>query len=60
MKFCNFHLNNYLIEQTPTETSAGGILLYINKRVYYELRNDLKIYHPGKIESTFIEIICSK
>ena len=27
----NLHLDNYSIEQTPTETSAGGILLYISK-----------------------------
>ena len=56
----NLHLDNYSIEQTPTETSAGGTLLYINKRLSYQLRNDLKLYHPGKTESTFIEIICSK
>ena len=56
----NLHLDNYLIEQTPTETSAGGTLLYISKRLSYQLRNDLKLYHPGKIESTFIEIIFSK
>ena len=56
----NLHLDNYSIEQTPTETSAGGTLLYINKRLSYQLRNDLKLYHPGKIESIFIEIICSK
>ena len=35
-------------------------MLYISKRLSYQLRNDLKLYHPGKIESTFIEIICSK
>ena len=56
----NLHLDNYSVEQTPRETSAGGTLLYINKRISYKLRNDLKLYHPGKIESTFIEIICSK
>ena len=56
----NLHLDNYSVEQTPGETSAGGTLLYINKRISYKLRNDLKLYHPGKIESTFIEIICSK
>ena len=56
----NLHLDNYSVEQTPTETPAGGTLLYINKRLSYQLRNDLKLYHPGKIESTFIEIICSK
>ena len=55
----NLHLNNYSVEQRPTETS-GGNLLYINKRLYYQLRNDLNLYHPGKIESSFIiEIICS-
>ena len=56
----NLHLNNYSIEQNPTETSAGGTLLYKSKRPSYQLRNDLKLYHPGKTESTFIEIICSK
>ena len=56
----NLHLDNYSVEQTPRETSAGGTLLYINKIISYKLRNDLKLYHPGKIESTFIEIICSK
>ena len=56
----NLHLNDYSIEQTPTETSAGGTLLYMNKRLSYQLRNDLKRYLPGKIESTFIEVICSK
>ena len=56
----NLQLNNYSIEHTPTESSAGGTLLHINKRLSYRLRNDLRIYDPGKIESTFIEIICSK
>ena len=56
----NLHLNNYSIEHTPNESSASGTLLYVNKRLSYQLRNDLWIYDPGKIESTFIEIICSK
>ena len=46
----NLHLDNSSVEQTPTETSAGGTLLYINKRLSYQLRNNLKLYHPGKIE----------
>ena len=29
----NLHLDNCSVEQTPTETSAGGTLLYINKRL---------------------------
>ena len=56
----NRQLSNYSIEHTPTESSAGGTLLYINKRLSYQLRNDLKIFDQGKIESTFIEIISSK
>ena len=56
----NLYLNNYSIEQTPMETSAVRTLLYISKRLSYQLRNDLKLDHPGKLESTFIEIICSK
>ena len=56
----NLQLSNYLIEHTPTESSAGGTLLYISKRLSYQLRNDPRLYDPGKIESTFIEIICSK
>ena len=56
----NLQLNNYSIEHTPTQSSAGGTLLYINKRLSYQLRDDLRSYDPGKIESTLIEIICSK
>ena len=56
----NLQLNNYSTEHAPTESLAGGTLFYINKRLSSQLRNDLRIYDPGKIESTFIEIICSK
>ena len=56
----NIQLNNYSIEHTPTESSAGGTLIYINKRLSYQIRNDLRIYEPGKIESNFIEVIYSK
>ena len=45
---------NYSIEHTPTKSSAGGTLLYISKRRSYQLRNDLRLYDPEKIESTFI------
>ena len=32
----NFSLQNYVIEQTPTESTAGGALLYINERHSYK------------------------
>ena len=54
----NLQLSNYSTEHTPTELSAGGTLLYISKRLSYQLRNDLRFCDPGKIESPFIEIIC--
>ena len=56
----NLQLSNYLTEHTPTELSGGGTLLYISKRLSYQLRNDLRTYDPRKIKSIFIDIICSK
>ena len=45
----NLQLSNYSIEYTTTESSAGGTLLYISKRLSYQLRNDLRLYDLGKI-----------
>ena len=52
----NLNFNNYSFEFTPTETSAGGTLLYIANHLSYKCRNDLNIYKKNKLESTFIEI----
>ena len=40
----------------PTESSAGGTLLYIHSHLSYKPRNDLSIYKPTELESSFIEI----
>ena len=58
----NIELENYSTENTPTEIADGGALLYINKRLSYQmiLRNDLNICPPSKLESIFIEIVCPK
>ena len=56
----NLQLSNYSTEHTPAESSASGTLLYKSKILSYQLRNDPRLYDPGKIELTFIEIICSK
>ena len=40
----NLNLNNYSFEFTPTETSAGGTLLYIANHLSYKCQNDLHIY----------------
>ena len=41
---------------TPTESSAGGTLLYIANYLSYESRQDLNIYKKNELESTFLEI----
>ena len=56
----NINLSNYSIEHTPTEATAGGALLYINKKHSYKIRPDLVIYKAKKLESIFIEIILLK
>ena len=60
MSSINIELENYSAEHTPTEIAPGGALLYINKRLSYHPRNDLKIYMPGKLESISIELVCPK
>ena len=56
----NINLSNYSIEHTLTEATAGGVLLYINKKHSYKIRPDLVIYKAKKLESIFIEIILLK
>ena len=53
----NICLPNYLYEHTPTESSKGGTLLYLDKNLKYKLRKDRNIDHKRMIESTFVEII---
>ena len=48
------------MEHTPTESSAGGALLYINKKYSYQPRNDLNIYKSDYLESISVEIIMPK
>ena len=47
----NLDLNNYSFEFNPTETSAGGTLLYIANHLSYKCRNDLNIYKKNELES---------
>ena len=53
----NVSLQNYVIEQIPTESTAGGALLYINKRHSYKTRPGLAIYKPKKLESIVVEVV---
>ena len=51
----SINLKSYSHESCPTESAAGGTLLYISNNLSYKPRNDLYIY-----KSTFIEILSSK
>ena len=53
----NINLRNYVIEFTPTESSAGGTLLYIASHLSYKPCPDLNIYTTNQLEFTFVEII---
>ena len=55
----NLNLQNYSFEFTPTESNAGGTLLYIPNHLSYNPRTDLNLNIANQLESTFIEIINS-
>ena len=52
----NINIPNFSYEFTPTESTAGGTLLYIADNLAYQKRNDLNIYVKNYLESTFIEV----
>ena len=45
---------------TPTESSKGGVLIYVKKGIYAKPRPDLNVYKAKELESLFIEIINPK
>ena len=49
--------SNINIEDTPTEASAGGALMFISQTLQYKVRKDLQIYWPKELESIFIELL---
>ena len=52
----NINLAGYNIEQTPTESSAGSVLLYISQKFSCQPHKDLQIYCPKELKTTFIEL----
>ena len=53
----NINLNNYSFEFVPTESTAGGTILYIANHLSYKSRKERNLYKANQLESTFIEII---
>ena len=56
----SINLKGYSHESCPTESAAGGTLLYISNNLYCKPRNHLCIYKSTELESTFIEILNTK
>jgi len=56
----NIDIPGFTMEHTPTESSAGGTLIYISNNINYKLRSDLKIYKSKELESTFVELSFEK
>ena len=52
----NLNLNNYSFEFTPTETSAGGTLLYIANHLSYKCCNDLNRMKKNEMEKEWTGI----
>ena len=52
-----FELEGYIIEHTPTKSSCGGALLYIDHHINYKVCKDLKMYKAKELESIFNEIL---
>ena len=53
----NIHIPGYNIEQTPTESSAGGSLIYLSRTFLTETDPNSKYTTLNHLESAFIEIL---
>ena len=56
----SINLKGYSHQSCPTESAAGGTLLYISNNLSYKPRNDLCINKSTELESTFTEILNPK
>ena len=56
----SINLKGYSHESCPTESAAGGTLLYIINNLSHKPRNHLCVYKSTELESTFIEILNPK
>ena len=55
-------LPGYKEYSTPTESTKGGVIIYIKNAINVKRRTDLesKMYEPGNLESVFLEIMNDK
>ena len=55
--YTDISLDGYSHEHQPTESSAGGVLIYLSNDINYKCRDDLNIYKSKELESIFIETL---
>ena len=53
----NINIPGYNFEHTPTDSKAGGLLMYISDKISYKLCNDLNIHCSKQLELVFIEVL---
>ena len=53
-------LQNYSYEFSPTEASAGSMLIYVSNHLSCKPRNDTNVYKAPDLESIFIEVCVTK
>ena len=53
----NIDLQDYTYEWTPTASSKGGTLIYIDTKLRYKTQNVLKLYKERELQSTFLKTI---
>ena len=56
----NLNLNNYSLDFTPTETSTGGIILYIANHLSYKCRNYLTTYKKTNLNLLLLKLSIQK
>ena len=55
LRTTNIDINGHNLEQTPTEASCGGILIYVKNKLNYISQKNLKICKKNELESTFLK-----
>ena len=51
----NINIPGYNFEHTPTESKAGGSLMYISDKISYKLRNDLNVYCSKQLKQSSLK-----
>ena len=56
---CKIEGYNMEFKHRTTKTQ-GGVAVYINNKIQYKNRADLSVFHEGKMETCFVELLTEK